>query len=246
MSEVNEPVVNDMLVLIAGDSASGKSASLENLRNPEGVMYLNCEASKRLPFKSKFDEYTITDPYQVYEAFTVAETMPDCHTIVIDGLNYLMDMFESVHVLTSPNGMKAWGDYGQFFRNLMQQYVAKSTKNVVCLAHVSKTFIEDNGGYFDTAVPVKGAMKGKVESFFSTIVYTKRVPIRKLEEYKNPMLTIDEEDELVGIKYCFQTRCTKETVDEKMRGPRRLWKKDETFINNDAQVLLDHLAEFYN
>jgi len=35
--------MNDHLVLISGKSAGGKSASLMNLRNPEGVMYLNCE-----------------------------------------------------------------------------------------------------------------------------------------------------------------------------------------------------------
>jgi len=46
MSNENDVAVNDMLVLICGDSASGKSASLENLENPEGVMYLNCESGQ--------------------------------------------------------------------------------------------------------------------------------------------------------------------------------------------------------
>lgn len=36
--------VNDHLVLLGGKSAAGKSASLMNIKNPEGVMYLNCEA----------------------------------------------------------------------------------------------------------------------------------------------------------------------------------------------------------
>jgi ABC-type lipoprotein export system ATPase subunit len=43
--------VNDQLVLIAGESGSGKSASLINLPNHERVMYLNCEAGKKLPFR---------------------------------------------------------------------------------------------------------------------------------------------------------------------------------------------------
>ena len=42
--------VNDNLVLVVGKSAAGKSASLMGLENPEGVMYLNCEAGKKLPF----------------------------------------------------------------------------------------------------------------------------------------------------------------------------------------------------
>lgn len=37
-------VVNDNLVLICGESTTGKSASLRNIPKPEGVMYLNCES----------------------------------------------------------------------------------------------------------------------------------------------------------------------------------------------------------
>ena len=37
---------NSLLVMIAGESTGGKSASLMNLRNPEGVFYLNTEAMK--------------------------------------------------------------------------------------------------------------------------------------------------------------------------------------------------------
>ena len=36
--------INDNLVLIGGWSGAGKSASLMNLQNQEGVLYLNCEA----------------------------------------------------------------------------------------------------------------------------------------------------------------------------------------------------------
>ena len=44
-------------------------------------------------------------------AFQAAETMPKIHTIVIDTLTYLLDMYESLYVLNSTNGMKAWGDF---------------------------------------------------------------------------------------------------------------------------------------
>ena len=99
--------MNDNLVLISGKSATGKSLSLRNLKNPEGVWYLNCENNKKLPFKAKFKQFTITDPMQIYEAFAAAENDPAVHTIVIDTLTYLMDMYESVYVLDSPNTMKA-------------------------------------------------------------------------------------------------------------------------------------------
>ncbi|MGY9107176.1 MAG: AAA family ATPase, partial [Alphaproteobacteria bacterium] len=103
----------------------------------EGVMYLNCENGKKLPFKSTFKELTITDTDQVYQAFAEAEKMPDVHTIVIDTLTYLMDMYESTKVLTSSDTMRAWGQYAQYMKVLMSQVVAKSTKNVVFLAHTS-------------------------------------------------------------------------------------------------------------
>lgn len=99
--------VNDHLVLLCGKSATGKSASLMGLKNPEGVMYLNCEAGKRLPFNAKFKQFTITDPLQIFEAFTAAEGMSDVHTIVVDSLTYLMDMYESLYVVNSANTMKA-------------------------------------------------------------------------------------------------------------------------------------------
>ena len=35
--------MNNNLVLLCGKSATGKSASLQMLKDPEGVMYLNCE-----------------------------------------------------------------------------------------------------------------------------------------------------------------------------------------------------------
>jgi|GEM_PF-2849640 ABC-type polar amino acid transport system ATPase subunit len=39
----NAQVSNDNLVLICGKSGAGKSAALRNIKNPEGVVYLNCE-----------------------------------------------------------------------------------------------------------------------------------------------------------------------------------------------------------
>lgn len=232
------------LVMICGESMSGKSASLEFIKDQSGVMYLNCESGKELPFEeSQMKEYVITDPYQVYEAFAVAETKPDVHTIVVDGLNYLMDMFESVHVIGSENTMAQWGAYAQYIKNLFQDHVAKCTKTVVFLAHTDKE-LQPNGEYA-YGVPVKGAMRGKVESFFTTIIYAKRVTVDSLREYKSDLLTFNEEEEDIGVKYIFQTRHTRETVNEKIRAPRRLFAKEETFMDNDANKLLDRLNNYY-
>lgn len=236
--------VNDQLVLIVGKSATGKSASLMGLRNPEGVMYLNCEAGKRLPFRSKFKSFVITDPYQVHEAFAAAEGMDDVHTIVVDSLTYLLDMYESLYIYNSPNGMAAWASFQQFFKELMQNHVAKSTKNVIFTAHTAE---EVNGDHvLEVKVPVKGALKNNgIESYFSVVMAAKKMSIKDLKEYENELLTISDEEEALGFKHVFQTRITKATKDERLRGPLGLFSTAETFIDNDAQKVLDRLAEFY-
>lgn len=99
--------VNDQLFLVGGKSGAGKSASLMNMPDPEGVMYLGTEAGKKLPFRSNFKEFKIVDPMQVEEGFQAAEAMPEVHTIVVDTLSFLMDQYESLYVLNSANTMKA-------------------------------------------------------------------------------------------------------------------------------------------
>lgn len=151
--------VNDNLVLIAGPSATGKSASLRNLKDPEGVIYLNCEAGKKLPFSNKFKKFTITDPYQVLEAFDALETdVLKGHTVVIDSLTFLLDMFESKYIFNSSDGQKAWGNFQQFFKTLMQEKIAAAKVNVICIAHTI-TEINKSELVMETKVPVKGALK---------------------------------------------------------------------------------------
>lgn len=237
--------VNDNLVLLGGKSATGKSASLMGLENPEGVMYLNCEAGKKLPFRAKFKQYTITDPLQIYEAFDAAENMPDVHTIVVDSLTYLMDMYESVYVINSTNTMQAWGQFSQYFKNLMQQYVARSTKNVIFIAHTLDTMNESEM-VMETKVPVKGSVKNNgVESYFSVVIASKKVQIKHLKEYGSPLLNITPEEEALGYKYVFQTKLTKDTVNERLRGPLGLFDTKETFIDNNMQLVLNRLHEYY-
>lgn len=236
---------NDNLILIGGEPGAGKSACLRNLRNPTGVLYLNCESGKKLPFRNQFIKKTITDPYQIYEGFTWAEANPDVHTIVIDSASFLMEMFESVHIVGSADTRGQWQAYAQYWKELMQQYVAKSTKNVIIITHVSED-VDEATGLRKTAARVKGALKNiGLEAFFSLNVTAKKIPVRDLEAYTNQYLNISEEDKLVGYKHVFQTRITKSTTGERIRGPMGMFAPTETFIDNDAQLLLDVVNEFY-
>ena len=238
--------MNNNLVLLCGKSATGKSASLQMLKDPEGVMYLNCENNKKLPFRSKFKEFTITDPTDVPDAIDSVQDNDKVHTIVIDSLTYLMDMFESTKVLTSTNTMKAWGQYAQFMKNMMAQNVANSNKNIIFIAHTSDIFNESEM-VNETMVKVKGSlMNTGVESYFSTVIGCKKVPLKNLEAYKSDLLSYNDEEKLLEYKYVYQTKLTKDTVNERIRSPMRMWDTQETFIDNNLQHILDRLHTYYD
>lgn len=241
---------NDNLVLICGQSGEGKSASLMDLHTigpEEGVLYLNCEAGKKLPFKNNFKSITITDPYSVLAAFDHIKDSPGrYHTVVIDSVTFMMDMFESVHIIGSANTMQGWANYNQFFKTLMQEKVANCSINVIMLAHVLPVF-NDERGIYEVKVPVKGSLKNQgVEAYFSSIVMTKKVPLRILDNYKNSMLNVTDEDRLVGYKHVFQTRITKDSVGERTRGPLNMFSVQETYTDNNAGALMKHIQDYYS
>jgi len=236
---------NDFLVLISGESSSGKSAAFRNIKDPEGVMYLNTEVGKKLPFPSKFKSYTITDPKHLPIAFTKAEANPKIHTIIVDSLTFLMDQYETQYVLTAADGMKAWSDFQQFFKKLMQDNVAKSTKHVIFTAH-TLTIYNAVSMVVETKVPVKGALKNNgIESFFSINLMTVKKSISDLEGFESTLLNITPQEEALGFKYCYQTQLTKETVNTRIRAPMGMFSTKETYIDNDIQLVMDRLEEYY-
>lgn len=246
MSENQTAETNDQLVLIVGYSGVGKSASLRNIRDQSRWMYLNTEAGKRLPFANKFQTFRITDPYQVHEAFDYATDNPDVDGIIVDSLTFLMDMYETQYVLNASNTMKAWGDFAQFFKVMMQEKVTLFGKPVIFTAHV-RDDLDEASMSMKTAVPVKGSLKNNgIESYFSTVVAAKKVPLKELEKCKNPLLILTDEEQELKYKHVFQTRPTAATVGERIRAPMGMFSKETTYIDNDAQALLDHLNQYYN
>ena len=240
--------VNDNLILVVGKSATGKSMCLQNLPNPEGVLYLNCESGKKLPFKNKFKKAIITDPNQIYDMFNRAEESPEIHTIVIDSATFLMEMFESVHIIGSADSRSMWGAYAEFWRNLMQQYVAKSSKNVIMTAHVAD-ILNEKEGVVETLVKVKGSlMNNGIESYFSNIIACKRVSLKDISKAgaKGNLLNITETDERKQFKYVFQTDLDEKTRNERIRGPIGMWDDSEFYIDNDISFVLKRNHEYYN
>lgn len=235
---------NPYIVVVAGKSGSGKSSSLEGLKNPEKVLYLNCENGRALPFISQFKEITITHPEQVIDLITKANSSDKFETIVIDSITYLMDMYESLCVLTATNTMRAWGEYAQFFKRIMNT-VAHSNKRFIFIAH-SKDYFNESEMVNEVRIPVKGALANNgLESYFSNVIHAKKMPLNKLEEYQNDLLTINDEEELLEIKHVLQTKLTKETIHERIKSNKGLFTRQETFIDNNVQLILDRLEQVY-
>ena len=154
-------------------------------------------------------------------------------------------MFNSTYIYKSADSRSAWNDYQQFFKHMMQQLVPAFNRPTIFLAHTRSDFDEAAGRY-RTSVPVKGALRDVgVEAFFSTIVSSKVLSLKELKPYKSELLNISQDEEFVEQKHVFQTRLTKETLGENIRSPMGFFSPNQCFMDNDAQLLLDHLKLKY-
>jgi len=236
--------MNNKIALIMGPPASGKTASLRNIKEPEGVVYFNFDG-KGLPFKSGFKEVFIEDVADVFDYINEVKDVDKIHTIIIDTITFMMDQYETQYVVNSTNTMKGWGNYGQFYKQVMHKLKA-SGKNVIVLAHEKKVMNEEEM-VLETKVPVKGAVGNLgVEADFEVVLSAKKIPLKKLEYLgKSELLKPEPTDEIYGFKYVFQTMLDKDTLNEKMRSPMGMWKyPEEKYINNDVQLVIDRLNDY--
>ncbi len=250
--------MNDHLILINGISGTGKSTSLMGIKDQERWAYANCEAGKRLPFKSKFKQAVITNPLQVPENITGISGNENLDGLIVDSLSFLMEMYESQFVIGSANSMAMWGEYAQFFKNMMQVNVAQSDKTIIFTSHVDDVFDENSGDRSSQAV-VKGALKKlSIESFFSCVISCKKMKVTQIEKELEDMgcekdangnwsefLNISDKERRLNMKFVFQTEVTSKTLHERIRSPLGMWNENELYIDNNVQHLLDRLAEYY-
>lgn len=237
-------------VLIAGESSTGKSQSLMNLAkdNPKSVAYLSAEAGKSTPFKNQFTTLKsgISNPHEAVQFFQQVEQMDNIEYCVLDGFNYLMDMFES----QQKNGYDGWKDYAEFIKDFMQQTVGTSKKKWIIIAHNFKELMDQ--GLYRYYVPIKGsASKIGLESYFNVVIYTVKLPLKKAKELIDQgkvdpeLFFITEDEEIEGVKYCFQVRSTADMAEGRIRSLAGMWNAKQIYINNDAELLMNHLSAYY-
>lgn len=226
-----------------GRPNTGKSTSLRNLPQ-ESMVYLNTDL-KELPFKDRFmANIEIADAYEILQYIPEIEANPDVTGVVLDTVTFLMNMYERQYVINSANTQAAWGNYGNFYRDFIHAIKA-GTKNYAIMAHEDSQLNEQSMA-METRVPIKGAVgKIGVEADFTTILSTKQIPVKKLEQHPNDLLHITDEEREDGVKYVFCTRINKETVGEKMRSALGLWKREELYIDNDLDQVFKRLNQYY-
>ena len=236
---------NKNIVLVMGKPNTGKSTSLMNLTNQEKMVYLNTDL-KELPFKGRFiKNVEVADALDVLQYVNDIEQTAQVDGAVLDTLTFLMSMYERQYVSNAANGQKAWGDYGNFYKEFIHAIKA-GTKDYAILAH-EDSVLNEQSMQMESRVPVKGSVgRIGVEADFTTILATKQMPIRKLEGFENDLLHITDEEREDGFKYVFATRVTKESVGEKMRSAIGLWDRKELYIDNDLNQVFNRLKQYYS
>lgn len=241
-------------ILIAGETGHGKSVSLMPLADRKDVIYFNCESGKPLPFKNNFKRITITDPEAIIDMLEMMlarqndpEKTNPYQIAVIDTVSFMMDMYESEHVLGSADTQKAWGDYGQFFPKLMN-LTAKLDMFFIFLGHLD-SYLDEDEGLTRYCVPVKGAMAKKgIESRFTTVLYVKKMRVKDIQKgvgEGNEFLNITDKEDAKGFKHVFLTDSDKNTIGGRIRTPMGMFEDNELYIDNNVQYVIDRLTSYY-
>lgn len=235
---------NKNIVLIMGPPNTGKSTSLMNLSNQEKWVYLNTDL-KELPFSDSFAKnIEVAEAAKVVNYIEQIEQQADIEGVVLDTISFLMQMYERQVVNTAVDTMKAWGNYGNFYRQFIHA-IKSGSKDYAILAHEAVEHNEQTM-QMESKVPIKGAVgRIGVEADFTTILSTKQVSVKELAGHENDLLHITPEEEEDGLKYVFCTRVTGQTRGQKMRSAIGLWKREELYIDNDIDQVFKRLKQYY-
>ena len=241
-------VKNGHAILVLARGGYGKSFSLLNIKDPKNAAYLNTDnkpLSVNVPFGTS--EY-ITDPKQVLKYLkrvNKGKIKNPPHTIVLDTITHLMKMFHTQYVADADNVQGAWASYAAFYNKVLHE-VKTGKFNTVIMGHLTETF-DDDGKILDIKVPLQG-QTGKIgiETDFTTIVEVLVLKTKQLKGIKNKYLNVTKEDKEDGIKRVFLTRKHKFAKHSKARSQHLLFDRNELFIDNDIQSVIDKLDKYYS
>jgi hypothetical protein len=236
--------INKRIVLIVGEERTGKSRSLKTLRDPKTIAYANCDC-KDLTFKDDFSYHEqFTDPADLMDFIDAVEDDEDIETIIIDTITYLMRSFKIHHIDKAVDGRNGWGLLQKYYNALMLKLKATHL-NVIIIGHVYE-YTDESTGAIKSKMDFQGSIARSPIGDFTTVLESKsHIVTKKLLKLANDTLTFDELAMRDGIKYTFLTRRTKAYSQSLVRSADDLWKTDQLFIDNDIQIVIDRLEEYY-
>lgn len=180
-----------VIVLILGNSGTGKSASMRNFKRDElGVINV---ASKPLPFRSNIATFNTADYGQVMTAITKAKTK----SIVIDDCQYLM-AFEFMRK-ANIKGYDKFTEIANNFYNLVQCAINNTAKDTIVyfMAH-TETDANGNdkmktiGKMLDEKITVEGMFTIVLKTVVDTGKYYFSTQNNGRDTVKSPMGMFDD------------------------------------------------------
>lgn len=217
------------LTFILGETGTGKSASLRNVKGEECYL-INC-VSKDLPFRKWSDKfnakrknyYETTKPKDIIKIMDgIDEKRPEIKNIIIDDFQYVM----SFEYLTQLDG-DVWdvfrGIGGHVFDILNKARSMRSDLNVFIMSH-SETIMTD--GLQKTKIKTVGKMvdeKITPEGLATIVLYTGVDPVAKGDN-----------------NYYFITQNDGKTT---AKSPMGMF--EESRIDNDLQFVIDAINDYY-
>ena len=236
---------NDKLLLIVGHASAGKTRSLKHISNPESVAYFNADA-KPTSFKNNFAvDVRITQPNSLFNYLDECERNKDIKIIIIDTITHLMRTFKILNIDEASDSRAGWGKQQAYYNKLMLK-LKSSAKSIIVIAHVSDEQ-DDVTESTVSKIVFQGAIAKAPISDYTTVLEAKSVKVtKKFIDIKNKLFDINEYEKEDGIKYLFVTRRTKANPITMARSADDLWERNELYINNDVQKVIDRLSKYYD
>lgn len=231
-------MANNYLFAICGEAGSGKSWGLDAIENQSKWLYLNCETNKPLPFIHSFQERVIVNPLELKKWLMKGITSDKIDGIIIDTFTSWLSMLES-QCNRKFDGYEVWNEYKKQILAIFQDCLVQCNKPVFVLSHTKQS--TDLRGRATITIPVQGSLKDlKIENFFTNILYADVLSADDVEEYQNEFLYPDEDDP--ETYYVYQTRKCPNGLGANVRSTKGLWSKEETFIANNCQTILNKMT----
>ena len=167
------------IILVMGDSGSGKTTSMRNL-DPKSTYYLDCDKKGlswrgwRKQYNGENKNYCATsDADKIMQILKgISGTREDIHVIIVDTLNWIMldDEFNRM----KEKGYDKWLDLAFSIRGVIA--MAQQLREDITVVFTAHTQTErDESGYMYTRMKTSGKKLDKVcvESMFGTVLMSR-------------------------------------------------------------------------